>query len=520
MSATPSQSRGGTRLERALAAVERAGNRLPDPAMLFVLMLAITWVVSFVLSQVSFDTIDPRSAEPLRIRNLLAGAELTRFTSEMVQTFVTFHPLGVVLVALLGIGVAEHVGFINAGLRALLAVTSRSLLTPMLILVAILSHVAADAGYVLVIPLGAVIFHAAGRHPLAGIAAAFAGVSGGFSASFLPVSLDPLLAGLTQQAARVVDPAIAINPLNNWFFTSASTLMIVGLGWWLTDRVVEPRLRRSAVVDGEVTGMLQLDRPSPGERRGLVAALLTMLGGLLLLVLTSLPAGSAWRSSGGGLTAADAPLMRSIVALIFLLFLLPAIAYGVAAGTVRSHRDIIAGMTKSMGSMSYYLVLIFFVSLFIAAFGQSNLGVLIAVEGGEALKALGLADAVTLLGIVAITASVNLFIGSASAKWALLAPILVPMLMQIGISPDLTQAAYRVGDSTTNIITPLMPYFPLVVVFCQKYVRQAGIGTVVALMVPYTLVFLLAWSVLLVVFIVFALPLGLGGSLEYSPPTV
>ncbi len=503
-----------TRLERLLGAVERVGNRLPDPAVLFLLLLGFTMLLSAVLSTVGFDAVDPRNGEPLRVVNLLGGAALTAFTSDMVITFTSFHPLGVVLVAMLGIGVAEHLGFIQAGLRALLAVTARALLTPMLIVVALLSHLAADAGYVLVIPLGGVIFYAAGRHPLAGIAAAFAGVSGGFSASFVPVALDPLLAGITQQAAQIIEPGAIVNPLNNYYFTTFSSLLIILVGWWLTDRVIEPRLRRGpagdAAPEGDPGGLPRFEAPTPGERRGLRAALLTLLAGLLLLTLSAWSPGSAWRSAGGGLTASDAPLMRSIVPLIFLLFLLPAIAYGIAAGTVKSHRDVVRGMTKSMESMSYYLVLVFFMALFIAAFNKSNIGVLIAVEGGTALKELGLPHVVTLLGVIVITLVSNLFIGSASAKWALLGPVLVPMLMTAGISPDATQAAYRIGDSTTNIITPLMPYFALVVVFCQKYRRDAGIGTLLALMLPYSITFLIAWSLLLMAWLSIGLPLGPG----------
>jgi len=498
-------------LDRLLGAVERAGNRLPDPAVLFLWMLVLTWLASLLLSLVSFESIDPRTGAALVVQNQLAPAALTAFAGDMVNTFVTFHPLGVVLVAMLGIGVAEHVGFISSGLRALLAVTSRGLLTPMLIVVALLSHLAADAGYVLVIPLGAVIFYAAGRHPLAGIAAAFAGVSGGFSASFVPVALDPMLAGITQQAAQILDPSATINPLNNFYFTAASSVVIIAIGWWLTDRVIEPRLKGTSVVDGDMSSMPRFEAPTPAERRGLRFALITLVLGLVLLAVTAGPAGSAWRSPSGGLTATDAPLMKSIVALIFLLFLLPAIAYGIGAGTVKTHRDVVRGMTRSMESMSYYLVLVFFMALFIAAFGKSNIGVLIALEGGAALKALGLPEYITLLGIVVLSGFVNIFIGSASAKWALLAPIFVPMLMQLGISPDATQAAYRVGDSTTNIITPLMPYFALVVVFCQKYVKSAGIGTVVALMLPYSLCFLAGWAVLMVVWMMLGLPLGIGG---------
>lgn len=502
-----------TRLERALAHVERVGNRLPDPAVLFLLLLGITLLVSAALSMVAFDAIDPRNGEPLTVVNLLAGRQLTSLTSDMVTIFTSFHPLGVVLVAMLGIGVAEHVGFINASLRALLAVTARKLLTPMLIVVALLSHLAVDAGYVLVIPLGGVIFYAAGRHPLAGIAAAFAGVSGGFSASFVPVALDAQLAGITQEAAGLLDASVLVNPLVNYFFTTASSLMIIGLGWWITDRVIEPRLVRTAAkIDGDMSDMPKFEQPTAAERRGIRAALLTLLVAGALLVVSAWPADSAWRStSNGALAAADAPIMRSIVPLIFLLFLLPSIAYGIAAGTVKTHRDVVQGMSKAMGTMSYYLVLVFFMALFIAAFNRSNLGVLLALEGGAALKAMGLPLTVTLVGLVLLTGVVNLFIGSATAKWALLAPIFVPMLMQLDIDPAATQAAYRVGDSSTNIITPLMPYFPLVVVFCQRYVKSSGIGTVLALMLPYSLAFLVCWSILLVAWLVLGLPLGVSG---------
>jgi len=509
MSATPATT---TRLERILGSVERVGNKLPDPALLFVLLLAITLGISALLSMVSFDAIDPRSGEALQVVNLLGGSQLTGFTGDMVTIFTSFHPLGVVLVAMLGIGVAEHVGFINAGLRALLSVTSRGLLTPMLIVVALLSHLAVDAGYVLVIPLGGVIFYAAGRHPLAGIAAAFAGVSGGFSASFVPVVLDAQLAGITQEAGRLLDADLSVNPLVNYYFTTASSLLIILVGWWLTDRVIEPRLlHANTVVDGDMSDMPKFEQPTAAERRGLRAALLTLVLGLVLLLLTAWPAGSAWRAPSGALAATDAPIMRSIVSLIFLLFLLPSIAYGIAAGTVKSHRDVVQGMVKAMNTMSYYLVLVFFMALFIAAFNRSNLGVLLALEGGAALKALGLPVAVTLLGVVFLTCFINLFIGSATAKWALLGPVFVPMLMQLNIDPATTQAAYRVGDSSTNIITPLMPYFPLVVVFCQRYVKSSGIGTVVALMLPYSITFLLCWSVLLVIWLLLGLPMGVAG---------
>ncbi len=568
------------RLDRALNTIERIGNKLPDPAALFLILLVVVWILSALLAPMTFAEIDPRNGQPLKINNQLTGASIASFLANMVTTFTSFHPLGVVLVALLGVGVAEHTGFINASLKGLLSFTSAKLLTPMLILVAIVSHTAADAGYVLVIPLGGVIFYTAGRHPLAGIAAAFAGVSGGFSANFVPSSLDPLLAGLTQAAAGIVDTTRAVNPLSNWYFTGISSLLIIGVGWFLTDRVIEPRLRNVAI-DGDIGDMPTMERLGPKERRGLIGGLLTLFAAIVLLALVSIPQSSALRSPPGHkltpqsterlrsaavpedvlkkveamkqefpgqrafqdalktrlgdehfsaygqvitsnaelsppqLTASNAPLMQAIVPLIFLLFLLPAVVYGYLAGTVESHRDIIKGMSKSMSTMGYYIVLAFFAALFIAAFGQSNIGALLALKGAGFLKAMALPGQVTIVGIILLTGLVNLLIGSASAKWALLAPIFVPMLMQLGHSPELTQAAYRIGDSTTNIVTPLMPYFPLVVVFAQRYVKKTGIGTLVSLMLPYSITFLVLWSIFLLVYWALGIPLGLQAPYNY-----
>ncbi len=503
-------------MDRALAGVERIGNALPDPAILFVLLLFAVWALSWALSGIQFALTDPRSGEPLRVVNQLTGTAFTAFLGALVTNFTHFHPVGVVLVAMLGIGVAEHTGFINAALRAMMSVTARWLLTPMLILVGILSHTAADAGYVLVIPLGGIIFYAAGRHPLAGIAAAFAGVSGGFSANLIPSALDPMLQGISQAGAQILDPSVTLNPLNNYFFTTSSSVLIIAAGWFLTDRVVEPRLKDVAL-DGDLHDLPTMTPLDARERKGLRAALLSMLFGVAVLAVTAISKTSAWRAPDGTLTSGAAPLMTSIVPLIFLLFLLPGVVYGLATGAIRSSKDVIAGMTKSMTAMGYYLVIMFFIAQFVYAFGQSNLGVLLALQGAAALKALAMPAAVTITGVILITAFVNLFVGSASAKWALLAPIFVPMLMQLGISPDLAQAAYRVGDSSTNIITPLMPYFPLVVVFCQRYVRTTGIGTVTAMMLPFSLTFLALWTVYLLVYWAAGFPLGLSATYRYAP---
>lgn len=508
---------------RSLDLVERVGNRLPDPAVLFLILMLLVWLLSWALSGVSFEAVDPRSGSPIVVNNLLSGASFTAFMSQMVQTFVSFPPLGVVLVAMLGLGVAEHTGFISASLRSALSVTPKWLLTPAVIFVGIFSHIAVDAGYVLVIPLGGVIFYAAGRHPLAGIAAAFAGVSGGFSATVLPSSLDPLLSGLSQAAAQLTDPTVLVSPLNNYFFTTSSTALIVMVGWFLTDRVIEPRLR-SVAVDGDPSQMPALDPLTPAEKRGLLVAVLAMAATAALFALSLFPETSAWRApaadvpeDGNSLLVGTAPLMRSIVPLIFIFFLVPGVVYGVAAGTVKTHRDVVQGMAKAMSGMGYYIVMAFFCAQFIYAFGQSNLGALLAIEGATGLRALGLPIELTLVGMIVLTACVNLLIGSASAKWALIGAIMVPMLMELGVSPDLTQAAYRVGDSSSNIITPLMPYFPLIVVFCQRYVKSSGIGTLIALMLPFTVTLLVVWTAFLLGYWALDLPLGVGASYDYVP---
>lgn len=500
---------------RALDKVEVVGNKLPDPAIIFVICLVVVWVCSAIFSQFAFDTLDPRTGEAVVVNNLLTGDSLADFLSRMVKIFTGFAPLGVVLVAMLGVGVAEHSGFISAGLKRMLDWTPRSLLTPMVVLVAIVSHTATDAGYVLVIPLAGVIFYAMGRHPLAGIAAAFAGVSGGFCANFIPSAIDPLLQSFTQEAAQLLDPDMQVNPLNNYFFNSASSILVISIAWYLTDKVIEPRLK-DVEVDGDPNDIPKFEDLNPVQIKALRAATAVMVLGIVALVAILVPESSPMRDANGSLTTFAAPVMQSIVPIIFLLFLLPGIVYGYVSGTYTSTKDMIDSMTKAMQGMSYYIVMAFFCALFIDAFGKSNLGALLAINGAELLKSLSVPAMLTIVGIIFLTAFVNLFVGSSSAKWALLGPIFVPMLMQLGISPDLTQAAYRLGDSSSNIITPLMPYFPLVVVYCQRYVKSTGIGTLLSLMLPFSITILFAWTAFLLVYWSLGFPLGFGASYTYG----
>ena len=367
-------------VDKFLNTIEKVGNKLPDPAVLFLISLVIVWILSLIMAPIIFSEIDPRSGEAITVNNLLTGASLAEFLSNMVTTFTSFAPLGVVLVAMLGVGVAEHSGYINSGLKLLLTVTHKSLLTPMVIFVGILSHSAVDAGYVLVIPLGGIIFYAAGRHPLAGIAAAFAGVSGGFSANPFPSALDPLLQGFTQPAAQIIDPSVQVNPLCNWYFTAASSILIVGLGWLLTDRVIEPRLSKSPV-DEDAEAPPQMDALTSREKKSFLTATGVAILGLLILVFVLIPESSPLRGPNGELSSFSAPIMRSIVPLIFLLFWIPGMVYGYMSGNFANSKDMIDTMTKAMEGMAYYVVMAFFCALFIDAFGKSNIGALMAFKG-------------------------------------------------------------------------------------------------------------------------------------------
>ncbi|WP_073383420.1 AbgT family transporter [Edwardsiella piscicida] len=502
-------------MARFLGAVERLGNRVPDPALLFIYLMALLLLLSAALSQVSFDLINPRSGEAVQVVNMMTLTALVDFLSKMTSSFTAFPPLGIVLVALLGVGVADRAGFIDAAVKKLVRITPARLLTPMVVLVALISHVAADVGYVLVIPLAGVVFQRVGRHPLAGICAAFAGVSGGYSASFIPSGNDALLAGFSEAAARLLAPDYTVNVLCNFVFTSLSSLMVILLVWLVTDRIIEPRLRQQAVDMPVEAAEEAIDGFTPRENRAFRRALTVMLLMLAGLGVLMYPDASPFRSPAGTLSASSAPAIQAIVPLIFILFVIPGTVYGVVSGRFTQGKDVIEAMSHNMRAMGYYLVIVFFAAQFIAIFNTSNLGTLLALAGAAGLKALSVPGAGTVIGVVLLVFLINLLVGSASAKWALLSPILVPMLMAVQLSPELAQAAYRIGDSTSNIITPLLGYFPLVVVYCRKYVSSTGIGSLAALMLPYSLLLAVCWCALLLTMWWAGVPLGIQGGYHY-----
>lgn len=504
-----------TAVDRFLGIVERVGNLLPHPATLFFLLTVFVVVMSAITAQFDFSVAHPKTGEPVLPVNLLSAEGLQRIMGGLVTNFTGFAPLGTVLVALIGIGVAEHSGLIGACLRIVVLNAPRFLLTPIVVFAGVMSNMASEIGYVLLVPLAGLLYIAAGRHPILGIAAAFAGVSGGYSANLLLGTIDPLLAGLSQEAARIIDPTYSVNPAANLFFMQASTPLITLLGWWVTEKVVARRFP-----DGQYgKGDERIESISRAEKRGLAFAGIATLVLTTLLLLATVPADGALRIAGETDTLrALAPFLNGIVALIFVAGAIVGIAYGIGAGTIRSDADVVRGMSKSMETLASYLVLVFFAAQFVALFNWTNLGLIFAVEGAEALKALGLPKIPLLLGFILLTAVVNLAMGSASAKWALMAPVFIPMFMLLGYSPEVTQTAYRVGDSVTNIISPMMSYFALVIAFLQRYEPKAGIGTVVATMIPYSITFFLGWAALFALWIFMGWPLGLDAPLVYPPP--
>ena len=508
--------------------IERTGNKLPDPVFIFFYLIAGLIAISAIAAMLGTSAVHPTQVDEatgapviIAAQSLLSPDNIRRLWVEMPATFTHFHPLGYVLVVMLGAGVAERSGLFGTAMRAGVRNAPKYLLTPAVALTAMIGNLAADAAYVVLIPLAGVIFAAAGRHPIAGIAAAFAGVSGGFSANLLPGQLDALLFGITQEAAQALDPAWQMNIAGNWFFIVGMTFVFLPVIWYVTDRIIEPRLGaynpsgKAALaaggtpVDG-TEGEGDLDAPlSEGQKSGMRWAGLAVLGVVALWLFFTFGPGTPLIDEEAAVPEARlTPFYQSLVAGFFILFLAAGWAYGRKAGTIKDHRDLVKMMSESMGDLAYYLVLAFAAAHFVAMFNWSNLGLITAVHGADGLRTLALPAPILLAVIVLFSAALNLLVGSASAKWALMAPVLVPMLMLLGISAETTTAAYRVGDSATNIITPLMVYFPLILIFCQRWNKDFGLGSLAAMMLPYSMWLLGAGVALMMVWVGLDLPLG------------
>lgn len=512
---------------RFLAFVEWLGNLLPHPVTLFALFAAGVILVSGLAGWLELSVADPRpegaaGRSPdgtIRAISLMTADGLRAIVTTLVTNFTGFVPLGTVLVALLGVGVAEYSGLLSALIRGIVLKAPKSLVTVAIVFAGVISNTAAEMGYVVLVPLAGVIFLALGRHPLAGMAAAFAGVSGGYSANLLIGTVDPLLAGITEEAAQLIDPGYTVHAAVNWYFMMASTFLITAVGTWVTVKIVEPRLGRYDASDAEpdVHDERALEPLSRTEVKGLLWAGLTTLALVGVLALLVVPENGILRNPDTG-EVLNSPFLRGIVAFIFVAFLVPGAVYGAVVGTIKNDRDVVEGMSQAMSTLGLYIVLVFFAAQFVAYFGMTNLGAILAVTGSDLLIDLGLTGPLIFIPFILMCGFVNLMLGSASAQWAVTAPIFVPMLMLLGYSPEVIQAAYRIGDSTTNIITPMMSYFGLILAFAAKYNRKMGVGTVIATMLPYSILFLIGWTILFYVWVfVLGLPVGPEAPTYYVP---
>lgn len=495
---------------RFLNITEKAGNALPHPATLFAIFALIVLIFSGVAHWFDVEAIHPATKEVIKPINLLSKDGLHRIMLHIVDNFTGFAPLGIVLVAMLGIGIAESSGLIGASIRLIVISAPKKYLTFVLVFAGILSNMASDVGYVLLIPLAGVIFLAVGRHPIAGMAAAFAGVSGGFSANLILGTIDPLLAGLSEEAAQILDKDYVVNPTANYYFMVASTFIIAFAGTIITEKIIEPRL-------GKYKGDVEPDKMeklTPIEKKGLIWA---SVGGLTLLAISLLgliPSEGFLRAADG--TVLKSPFIKGIIFVLVMFTMIPGLIYGFITKKFKNDADVMKGMAGSMKTLASYIVLVFFAAQFVAFFKWSNLGIILAIKGANALMAADMNIIVLIILFILLAGIINLAMGSASAKWAIMAPIFIPMFMLMGYSPELSQVVYRIGDSVTNIISPMMSFFALIIAYFQNYDKKAGIGTIVATMLPYTFAFFILWTVLIMIWVWFGLPLGPGVDMYYQ----
>lgn len=519
------QSQSGL-FSRFLATVEWLGNLLPHPVTLFALLSVFIVLLSGILGYFDIAVADPRPEGAkgrdadgmIEVISLMSAEGLQRIVTGLVTNFTGFAPLGTVLVALLGVSVAEHSGLLSAAMRSLVMNASKRVVTFAIVFAGIISNTASELGYVVLIPLAAMIFHSLGRHPLAGLAAAFAGVSAGYSANLLLGTVDPLLSGITEAAAHMIDPDYAVGPEVNWYFMFISTFVVATMGALVTEKIVEPRLGKFDENDASVELEKQsMEAPTDKEKRALKLAGLSFVAVCAVLALTIVPENGILRHPETG-EVAGSPFLKGIVAFIFITFAIPGFVYGRAAGTMKNDRDIIDAMSKSMGAMGLYITLVFFAAQFVAFFKWTNLGTVLAVKGAALLQAVGLDGPSVFILFILMCGIVNLSLGSASAQWAVTAPIFVPMLMLIGYAPEVIQAAYRIGDSVTNVISPMMSYFGLILAMAARYKKDLGMGTLIAMMLPYSMVFILGWSILFFVWVfLLGMPVGPGAATYYQP---
>jgi len=525
MTESPSPAPKKNAFTRFLDGVEFLGNLLPHPVTLFAILAIGIVILSGLFGWMGLTVEDPRPAGSRGVADdgmihavsLLNADGFRRIWTSLTTNFTSFAPLGVVLVAMLGVGVAEKSGMLSAAVRGMVLGAPRHVVTVAIVFAGIVSNTASEVGYVVLIPLAGAIFYALGRHPLAGMAAAFAGVSGGYSANILIGTIDPLLAGITQEAAQLIDPTYIVLPTANWYFMVASTALITTVGSLVSIFIVEPKLGpyNPALADDSVLDKRMMEKLSGLEKKGLFFAFLALLVVLGLMALTLIPEWGILRNPETG-DRFNSPFFRGFVVWILIFFVATGYAYGRGAGTMKNDRDIIDGMAEGLSSLGLYIVLVFFAAQFVAFFGWTNIGAISAVSGANFLQSTGMTGPALFFLFILMCAIINLSLGSASAQWAVTAPIFVPMLMLIGYSPEVIQAAYRIGDSSTNIITPMMSYFGLILAWATRYKKDLGVGTMIAMMLPYSIFFILTWSVFFFIWAFgFDLPVGPGSPTYY-----
>jgi len=495
------------------------GDALPDPVFIFLACIGLVMAASVLAAGAGWGAVNPVSGAAMQVESLLSEANLRRLLTEMPATMAAFPPLGLVLVVMLGAGVAERSGLFGALLGGAVRRLPVRALTPAVFILGLLSHHASDAAYVVLIPLAALVYAEAGRHPLAGVAISYAGISGAFAGNVIPGQFDVLILGITEPAARLIDPTFVMNPLGNWWFTLSIGVLFTPLAWFVTDRIVEPRLGRWRPENaGPAEAAAVFGDLDAGQRRGLRRAGLAALAVIgLFAAFTLWPGFTPLIDQTAVGPQRMTPFYRALIGAFMLLFLASGWAYGSAAGTVRSHRDVVAMMAEGMRGMAPYLVLAFFAAHFVALFSWSNLGPVMAVKGAQILRDLNLPNPLLLVSLLLMSSGLDLVIGSASAKWAAMAPVVVPMLMLLGVSPEMTTAAYRMGDSIFNVVTPLASNFPLVLIICQRWKPDFGVGSMIALMAPFSVAFMIGGFLLLGTWVTLELPVGPGASAVYAP---
>lgn len=505
---TKVDNKGNSRFARFLNGIERIGNKLPDPFILFVSLAVIVIILSWFISLFDVTFKQPGNGEEVAIKSLLSKEGFQFILTSMLDNFVGFKPLGIVLTMMLGIGLANKVGLLETFIKHTIMRAPKSLITYAVVFTGIVGNIAGDASFVIIPPLAAMVFYNVGRHPLAGLAAGFAGVGSGFTANLLVTNTDAVMSGISAEVMESMGAAVTVTPIDNWYFMIASTLVLSVVGAWITEKIVEPRL---GAYEGDMKK--EFHEPTPLEKKGLRNAGIAMLIYVgLLLVLIFLP-DSPLRNENGGLI--PSPLLAGIVPIVTFFFITIAISYGVTTKKIDSAKAIPRYMGESMKDMSGFIVLIFAAAQFIAYFEWSNIGSWLAVSGANFLQSVGITGIIVVVAFTLLTALMNLFIFSGSALWALEAPVFLKMFYLLGYHPAFIQAAYRIAESSTNTITPMNPYFVVVLGFMREYDKKAGLGTLISLMLPYNLIFLAVWIILLLLFVFLGIPFGPGVNVHY-----